>query len=111
YRSRDADDRDVLAVGAAHTVDRAERADAVGHQKRAQAVEPCIAVRRIGRVQLAARADPLQRATVLELLQQFEVVVAGNAEQVADAGLLESAKQEIADLHSSTGAAGHVLAS
>ena len=32
-------------------------------------------------VQLAARADPVQRASVLELLQQFEVVVAGNAEQ------------------------------
>jgi hypothetical protein len=49
------------------------------------------AVRRIGRIQLAALADPLQRASVLELLQQFEIVVAGNAKQVPDAGLLEAA--------------------
>jgi indolepyruvate decarboxylase len=32
YRSGDADDRDLLAVGAADAVDRAERADAVRHQ-------------------------------------------------------------------------------
>jgi hypothetical protein len=35
YRSGDADDRDMLAVGAADPVDCAERADAVRHQKRA----------------------------------------------------------------------------
>jgi hypothetical protein len=40
----------------------------------------------------------------VELLQQFEVVVAGNAEQVPDAGLVETAKQEVADFHSSAGA-------
>ncbi len=38
-------------------------------------------------------------AVLLELLQQLEVVVAGNAEQVPDAGLLETAKQKIADRH------------
>ena len=59
YRSGDADDRDVLAVGAANTVDRAERADAVRHQYCAQAVQPRIAVCRIGSIQLTARADPL----------------------------------------------------
>jgi hypothetical protein len=32
YRSRDTDYRDVLAVGAADTVDRTERADAVRYQ-------------------------------------------------------------------------------
>jgi hypothetical protein len=58
YRSGDADDRDMLAVRAAHAIDRAERADAVRHQYRAQAVQPRIAVRRIGGIQLAARADP-----------------------------------------------------
>src|SRR5262249_38713336 len=39
------------------------------------------------------------------------VVVAGNAEQVPDAGLFETAKQEVTDLHSSAGAAGHCFAS
>jgi hypothetical protein len=38
-----------------------------------------------------------------ELLQQLEVIIAGNAEQVANASLLETAKQEITDLHSSVG--------
>src|SRR5215813_11415491 len=38
YRSGDANDRDVLAVGAADTVDRGERADAVRHEQRAKAV-------------------------------------------------------------------------
>src|SRR6202040_2992528 len=33
--------------------------------------------------------------------------IAGNAEQLLDAGLLETAKQEVANLHSSAGAAGH----
>jgi hypothetical protein len=32
YRSSNADDRDVLAIGAADTVDRAQRAHAVRHQ-------------------------------------------------------------------------------
>src|SRR5262249_25275593 len=107
YRSADADNRDVLAVGAGDTVDRTQGANAVRHKQRAQAVQPGIAVRRIGRVELTACADPLQRPGVLELLQKREVVVAGNAEQVPDAGLLEAAKQEVADLHSSSGTAGH----
>ena len=34
YRSGDADDRDVLAIGAADTVDRAQGADTVRHQQR-----------------------------------------------------------------------------
>src|SRR5262249_43013650 len=100
YRSGDADDRDVLAIGAADTVDRGERADAVRHEQRTEAVQPRITVRRIRRVQLTACANPFQRAGVLELLQQFKIVVAGNAEQVPDARLLETAKQEVADLHS-----------
>ena len=33
--------------------------------------------------------------------------IAGNAEQLPDAGLLETAKQEVANLHSSAGAPGH----
>ena len=37
--------------------------------------------------------------------------IAGNAEQLLDAGLLETAKQEVANLHSSAGAAGHRFAS
>jgi hypothetical protein len=59
YRSSDADDRDVLATGAADTVDRAQGADAVRHQHRTQAVQACIAVRRIGRVQLVACQIPV----------------------------------------------------
>jgi hypothetical protein len=35
--------------------------------------------------------DPFQRARFLELLQQLEIVISGNAEQVPDAGLLETA--------------------
>src|SRR5262249_36023546 len=68
YRSGDADDRDVLAIGAGDTVDRAQSADAVRREQCAQAVQPRIAVRRIGCVQLTACADPFQRARVLELL-------------------------------------------
>jgi hypothetical protein len=52
-------------------------------------------------------AADFERARVLELLQQFEVVVAGNAEQMPDAGFVETAKQKVADLHSWCGAAGH----
>jgi hypothetical protein len=40
------------------------------------------------------------------LLQQREIIVAGNTEQVPDAGLLETVKQEVADLHASAGNAG-----
>jgi hypothetical protein len=47
-----------------------------------------------------AVADPFQRASVFELLQQLEIVVAGNAEQMPDTSLLETAKQKVADLHS-----------
>jgi hypothetical protein len=90
----------MLAVGAANTVNRAEGAYAVRHRERAQAVQPRIAVRRIRRVEFTARADQFQRASVLKLLQQLEIVVAGNAEHVSDACLLETTKQEIADLHS-----------
>jgi hypothetical protein len=71
YRSGDADDRHVLAVGAADTVDRAQGADAICHQQRAQAVQPRIAVRRIGRVQLTACADPFQGASVLVCRSPF----------------------------------------
>jgi len=46
-------------------------------------------------------------ALVLELLQQLKVIVAGNAEQVANARLLKMAKQEVVYFHSSAGAAGH----
>ena len=91
YRSADANDRDVLAVGAGDTIDRAQGADAVRHQQRADAIQPRIAVRRVGGVQFVACADPFQRAGVLELLQQREVVVAGNAKQVPDPGLLKTA--------------------
>ena len=44
-------------------------------------------------------------------VQQYEVIVAGNAEQVTNASLLETEKQEIADLHSSAGAARHTVRS
>src|SRR5262245_5315517 len=91
YRSRDGDDGDVLAAGAGDPVDRAPLADTVGHEQRTQAIQACITIRRVGRVQLTACADPFKRARILELLQQFEVVVAGNAEQVSDAGLFQSA--------------------
>src|SRR4029450_692442 len=107
YRSGDADDGDVLAVGAADTVDGAQRADAVGHEQRAQSVPARIPLRPIRRVQFTACAAPWQDASVLELLQQLEVVVAGNAEQVTNAGLLETAKQEISDRHLLVRARGH----
>jgi hypothetical protein len=109
YRSRDANDRDMLAVRAADAVDGAERTDAVGNQERAQTVQPRITIRRVGRVQLAAVADSFQRTRVLELLQELEIVVAWNAEQVPDAGFLETAKQKVADIHSLAYGVGHRL--
>jgi len=43
----------------------------------------------------------------IELLQQLEVEVAGDAKQVTDAGFLETAEQEVADLPPSARASGH----
>jgi hypothetical protein len=45
-----------------------------------QAVQPRVAVRLIRRAQLAAGADPSQRASVFELLKQLKVEVAGDPE-------------------------------
>jgi len=58
-------------------------------------VQPRVPVRRVGRVQLIAGADPFQGAGVFELLQQLEVEIAGDTEQVADACLFQAAKQEL----------------
>src|ERR1700733_14264349 len=101
----------MLAIRAANTVYGAERADAVRHQKRAQTIQPRIAICGIGRVQLTAIADPFQHTRVLELLQQLEIVVARDAEQVTHAGFLETAKQEVADIHSLAYGAGHGFSS
>jgi hypothetical protein len=97
YRACDADDWNVLAVGAADTVDSAQSAHAVGYEQRAQAVQARIAVRRIGRVQLTAGTDSFQRASVPEQLQQRKVVIAGNTEQVPNTGFLQAAKQKVSD--------------
>ena len=51
--------------------------------------------------------DPLMQMTGTCSLQEREVVVTRNTEQVADTGLLETAKQEVANFHACGATAGH----
>src|SRR5262245_2766077 len=97
YRSGDADDGDMLAIRASDTVDGAQWADPVRHGERAEASQPRVAVRRIRGIQLVACAHPFQRAGVVELLQQLEVVIAGNTEQMPNPSFLQAAKQEVSN--------------
>jgi hypothetical protein len=98
-RPADTDHRDVLCVGAGHPVDRAQRAHRVGHDQRGHAVQPRVAVRRVGRVQLVTRAYPLQRPGVLHLLKQLKVVVTRHPERMPDPGLPDTPEQEVPHGH------------
>src|SRR5215472_7346005 len=89
----------MLAIGAGHPVDRAQRAHAVRHDECRDAVEPRVAVRSVRGVQLVTCAYPLERAGVFHLLQQHEVEVARHAERMVDAGLPKSPEEKLPDGH------------
>jgi hypothetical protein len=98
----------VLAVCAGNAVECTERANAIRYHQTGQAVQSSVSVGRVRGVELVAVADPSWCATLLDQTHEHQVVVARNAEQVANAGFIEPAQKEVADLHPpGWAAAGH----
>ena len=61
------------------------------------AVDSRIRIRPVGGVELAAVSNPARPTTVLQLLYEFEVVIAGNTKEVANTNFLQAAKQKVSD--------------
>lgn len=55
--------------------DRAKGSDTVRHIERAEAVDSCIRIGRMGGVQLVAISNPGRFTPVFELLHEFQVVI------------------------------------
>ncbi|MNJ54618.1 hypothetical protein D3C77_500670 [compost metagenome] len=93
------DDRDPLGIGAGNAVEGAQVAHPVGRQYRAKALGAGVAVGGIGGVEFVAVTDEAQLRQGFDLFEQGQVVVAGHAEQVADAEFLQATQEKIANGH------------
>src|SRR5262245_54229088 len=87
----------MFAVCAGNTVDRAEGSDTVRHNQRTDAIDSCIRIGRVGCIELVTISNPRWFAPVLQLLHEFEIVVARHAEDVANASFFQPAKQKVSD--------------
>ena len=83
------DDGHLFREGADDGVENAQAADAVGHHGPAEALETGVAVGRVTGVQLVAGADPANGAGE-DFVEEIEDVVAGHAEEVVHARLLQA---------------------
>ena len=92
----DDDDRRLFGVGPGDGVADREAADAVGDADRTQAVDAGIGVGREAGAVFARAADDVDRA-FFELAVERQDVVAGNAEDVLQAVILQPADQVLAD--------------
>ena len=95
-RAADDHHRRALGVGLRHRVGDLQPADAVGDAGGAEALQPRVGIGGKTGALLVAGVDDLERA-LLHLAEEGEHVVAGNAEDVADAFLAEAADQIAAD--------------
>ena len=97
--------RHVFGKGAGDAVDGAELAHAEGGRQRREALDAAVAVGGVGGVQLVAGADPGDVGMRHDLVEEAEVVVARQAEDVADAEFGQAVQQVLADRHPGHGAA------
>ena len=95
-RAGDHDDGRLLGIGAGDRVAHAQAADAVGDAERAHAVDAGVGVGGETGAVFARAADGLDRA-LFEHRVEGQDVVAGNAEDVADAVVLQAADEVFAD--------------
>ena len=89
----DADDGQVLAVGARDGVEHAEAPDGERDGARPDAPRAGVTIGGVPGVELVAAADEAQPGLGDEVVQQRQVEVAGHGEHVADAHLDEAARQ------------------
>ena len=95
-RAGDQHHRRFLGVRTRDAVGDAQSADAVGHAYRPHTVDARVRVGGKAGVVLATAADEIDRA-VFEHRIECQHVIAGNAEYVADAIVLQTVNQELAD--------------
>ncbi len=93
----DGDDRHPFGVCAGHAVDGRQFADAEGGDEGGGAAQPGVAVGGVGGVQLVAGTDPGEAGEGGHLIEEAEVVVAGDAEEVFDVQLAQPAEQIVGD--------------
>ena len=98
-RAGDLDQRYVLGVGARDGVDRAEFAHAERRDQRGHAPGTGVAVRGVPGAQLVRGPDPLLAPLGEQVVEQGEAEVAGNAEQVLDAQLVQSPGEVLRNGH------------
>ena len=89
----DADEGEVLAVGAGDGVEDAEAADGEGDDARANALGARVAVGGVAGVELVAAADEVEVWLRDEVVEECQVEVAGDGEHVPHADLHEAAGQ------------------
>ena len=87
----------MFAVCTGDTVDRAKSSDTVRHNHRADAVDSCIRIGRVGGVELVAISNPGRLTPVLQLLHESEVVVARHTKDVIDPCFLQTTKDRVSD--------------
>src|SRR5262249_47042971 len=90
--TRNQDHGNMLAVGTGDAVDGAESSDTVCHSQCADALDSCIRISRVGRVKLVTISNPGRFTPILQLLHEFEVVIARHTEDVPNPNLLQAAK-------------------
>jgi hypothetical protein len=76
---------------------RAKSSDTVRHNQRANSVDSCIRIGSVGCVELVAIANPGRFTPVLQLLHEFEIVIARHTKDVPNTSFLQAAKQKVPD--------------
>lgn len=89
--THDADNRQVLAVGARDGVENAQAADGEGHDAGANAAGAGVAVCGVAGIELVAAADVCETLLGDEVVEEGEVEVAGDGEDIGYADLDEAA--------------------
>src|SRR5208282_1774824 len=85
-------DRQAFSIGPCDAVDRAQLADAIGSAEPRHTVDPGIAVRGIGSIELVAAADPAHVLTAADRVVEREGEITGDAKDVFDANLAQPRK-------------------
>ena len=96
-RTRDRDNGCLFGVGAGNPIEGAQLTGAENRRERCHAVEASVAVSGVGRVQFVAGANPLETLGALDMIQEAEVVIPGDAKEVPDAEFLQTREQVVAD--------------
>jgi hypothetical protein len=91
------ENRHVLGVGVADAADCIEFAGARSHVDRRQPLDAGVTIGRIGRVDLVARSDEVHLLVVADRVVDRKGVVAGDAENVSHAELLQTGQDILND--------------